>query len=143
MSSPASHMASAADAGLSACAESVRAGRPLLDRALGAAASGLLALLFLVCALLPLLQGSGDAPRGYERHAAITATTVPSAPDLLARISVGMVDLDEAAGSVSPQRVVPVSRPVPKRLGLPRAVTERETRAISPLERPPRRGPLI
>ncbi|KQP31679.1 hypothetical protein ASF49_09555 [Methylobacterium sp. Leaf104] len=141
-------MASAADAGPSACADPARAGRHGLGRhglgcALGTAVSGLLALLFLVCAMLPLLQGSGDAPRGFERHAAMAATTVPNAPDLLARISVGMVDLDEAAGSVSQQRIVPIGRHEPKRLGLPRAAVDCETRAISPLERPPRRDLLI
>ncbi|MET3695077.1 hypothetical protein [Methylobacterium goesingense] len=102
---------------------------------------GLLALLFLVCALLPLLHVAGDVPRGFEVRPVLAHSSGLPASDAGARIASTLLDLDEACEEAVQPRVgaLPVSR-------LPRPASPRSTgilkaAAAIPLDRPPRLHP--
>jgi hypothetical protein len=116
-----------------------RAARPVLH-AVGVVASGLLALLLLVCAVLPLLRMAGDVPHGFERQPVLSQAALPENRDPNLRVSTAMVDLDDSYGSVAALRIPLVTKLRADRLAMPRILTGLATRALAPLERPPRLG---
>ncbi|MCK2052940.1 hypothetical protein [Methylobacterium sp. 37f] len=111
--------------------------RPVL-RAFGVLASGLLAMLLLVCAVLPLLRMAGEVPRGFERQAVMASSTLPPNRDTNLRISAAMIDLDDSYGNVAALRIPQATEHRTDRLVLPRVLPAPATRAVAPPDRPPR-----
>ena len=116
---------------------SAAAARPVV-RAVEVVASGLLALLLLVCAVLPLLRTAGDVPHGFARQTVMSQAALPENRDSNLRISAAMADLDDSYGSVAALRIPLVTKHRADRLAMPRLLPAPATRAVAPLERPPR-----
>ena len=113
------------------------AARPVVH-AVNVAASGLLALLLLVCAVLPLLRMAGDVPHGFAHQTVLSQASLPENRDTTLRVSAAMVDLDDSYGSVATLRIPGATKHRADRLALPRILPVLATRAVAPLERPPR-----
>lgn len=113
------------------------AARPVV-RAVGVLASGLLALLLLVCAVLPLMRMAGDVPHGFARQTVMSQASLPENRDTILRVSAAMADLDDSFGSVATLRIPRVTKHKVDRLAMPRSLRVLATRAVAPLERPPR-----
>jgi hypothetical protein len=96
-------------------------------------------LVFLVCALLPLLHIAGEAPRGFEVRPILTAATRPPVPDAGIRITSAMVDVDDGSyESVVPPRIAPCAALKAACPAMPRAPADFDTMLTAPLDRPPR-----
>ncbi|MCJ2047020.1 hypothetical protein MKK58_21135 [Methylobacterium sp. J-078] len=107
-------------------------------RALVAAGSGLLALLFLVCALLPLLHVAGDVPRGFDVRPVLAHAAGLPASDAGARVASTLLDLDDACEEAVQPRIGALAVSRMPRPTSPRSTGGLKATAAIPLDRPPR-----
>lgn len=110
-------------------------------RTVVAAGYGLLGLLSLVCALLPLLHVAVDVPRGFEVRPVLAHSAGLPASDAGARIASTLLDLDEACEEAVQPRVGALVVARLPRPALPRSTGVLKVAAAIPLDRPPRPRP--
>lgn len=106
--------------------------------AMASVVSGLLALLFVACALLPLIHVAGAVPRGFQVTHILAQSTGQPTSDAGIRIVSTLTDLDDACeDAVQPPilAMAAVRAPCP---ASPRSTPGLGTTTRAPLDRPPR-----
>ncbi|MCJ2033132.1 hypothetical protein [Methylobacterium sp. J-068] len=115
-----------------------RSDRTFVEPACGSALSGILTLLFLVCALIPLLHVAGDVPRGFEIRPVLAQSARPPISEAATRVSSTTADVDDVYEDVAPLRITVLTALRSHRPASPPAVGALRTMAAARLDRPPR-----